>query len=78
MLVTELPVLKGFFKDTEVACFDDIIRYFKKFPTETKIILNVALVVMLLLVNPSTSTCAERSLSLSRRITWQHSTMTQK
>ena len=78
MLVTELPVLKTFFKDIEIVCFDDIIKHFRNFPTETKIIPNVALVVMLL-VNPSTSASAERSFSLSRRLeTWQRSTMKQK
>ena len=43
MLVTELPVLKTFFKDIEVVCFDDIIKHFRNFPTETKIIPNLAL-----------------------------------
>ena len=79
MLVTELPVLKAFFNDIEVVCFDDIVKHFRNFSTETKIIPNVALVVMLLLVNPSTSASAERSFSLFRRLkTWQRSTMTQK
>ena len=30
-LVAELPVLKTFFKDIEVVCFDDIIKHFRRF-----------------------------------------------
>ena len=75
----ELLILKELFKDVDAVCFDDILKHFKSFPIETRIIPHISLVVILHLVNPSTSASAERSFSLSRRLkTWQRSTMTQK
>ena len=78
-LIMGLLILRELFKDVDAVCFDDILKHFKSFPIETRIISNISLVVILLGVNPSSSASAERSVSLSRRLkNWQRSTMTQE
>ena len=78
-LETEFHLLANLCKNTQILCFNDLLKVLKAAPVERKLIPNVVLLCMILYVSPATSATAERSFSLARRIkTWTQSTMSQK
>ena len=78
-LLVELSILKHYCQDLHIVCFDDIHDFLKQNQDKMTLIPNIVNLVMLLLINPSTSATPERTFSMARRLkTWNRSTMTQK
>ena len=78
-LLVELSILKHYCQDLHVVCFDDIHDFLKQNQDKMALIPNIVNLVMLLLINPSTSATPERTFSMARRLkSWNRSTMTQK
>ena len=74
-LETEFHLLANLCKNTQILCFNDLLKVLKAAPVER----NVVLLCMILYVSPATMATAERSFSLARRIkTWTRSIMSQK
>ena len=73
-LETDFHLLANLCKNTQILCFNDLLKVLKVAPVERKLIPNIVLLCMILYVSPATSATAEPSFSLARRIkTWARS-----
>ena len=59
-LETEFHLLANLCKNTQILCFNDLLKVLKAAPVEQKLIPNVVLLFMILYVSPATSAAAER------------------
>ena len=73
-------MFRTMFKSVTVRNFGDILFHIRTIPlSKQRLIPNIATIINLLLVNPSTSCTPERSFSTARRLkTWLRSTMKSK
>ena len=76
-LVVELSTFNVLLKDRSIEHFNDLIKQMKLLPeAEKKLLNNVCKICKILAVNPASSSTAERTFSLARRVkTWMRSTM---
>ena len=75
-LTNEVDTLKVILNGNIVQCFDDILKCGKGQQHQLMMMPNIVNLLKLLPVNSATSTTAERSFFLSRRLkTWMRSTM---
>lgn len=79
-LFVQLDIFKMLMKNTKISCFSDVLNEVKSLDTAQKnMISEVIVICKLLQVNPATSTSAERSFSMARRVkTWLRANMSQK
>lgn len=79
-LFVQLDIFKMLMKNTKISCFSDVLNEVKSLDTAQKnMISEVIVICKLLQVNPATSTSAELSFSMARRVkTWLRANMSQK
>ena len=77
MIVVELSTFNVILKDQSIEHFHDLIKRMKLLPeAEKKLLNNVCKICKILVVNPASSSTADRTFSLARRVkTWMRSTM---